>query len=152
MHVHSTRSERNNQDMLLWCSCHIYNTIQCAGLSGTDLSQGEDVVLDESMTCITVGFTKHLAKYRDNLQSIASSSIIDKKVKNSLLALNNPVVLLGMATQNATTKLSVIHEDTVSMVHLNFNEINSCFAKCQNGECISKLLNKKKIPKTRSID
>ena len=125
VHVTSTRSERNNQDMLLWCSCHIYNTIQCAGLSGTDLSQGEDVVLDESMTCMHCRFYKeHLAKYRDNLQSIASSSIIDKKVKNSLLALNNPVVLLGMATQNATTKISVIHEDTVSMVHLNFNETN----------------------------
>ena len=153
VHVTSTRSERNYHHVLLKCTCQIYNTIQCAGLSGTDLSEGEDVVLDESMTCMHCRFFKeHLMKYSDNLQSIASSSIMDKKVKESLTQLNNPVVLLGMATQNGATKFSVSHEDTVSMIHLYFNASNSCFAKCQKGECISRLLNKKKVPKAINIE
>ena len=56
-----------------------------------------------------------------------------------------------MAAQNATTKPSVVHEDTVAMIHINFNESKSCLAKCQNGECIARLQNKKKIPKSVSI-
>ena len=39
VHVTSIASERGNQNILLKCTCYIYNTIQCAGLSGTDLSQ-----------------------------------------------------------------------------------------------------------------
>lgn len=148
VHVTSTKSERSNHPILLKCTCKIYNTIQCAGLSGMDLSAEQDVVLDESMTCMHCRFFKeHLAKYSESLESIASSSILDKKVKKSLEQLNNPVVLLGMAAQNAATKFSVLHEDTVSVIHLYFNEANACFVKCQNGECISRLLNKKKIPK-----
>ena len=38
------------------------------------------------------------------------------------------------------------------MIHINFNEANSCFVKCQNGECAARLKNKKKIPKTVRID
>ena len=56
-----------------------------------------------------------------------------------------------MASQNSTTKLSVIHGNTVAMININFNLSNSCFAKCQNGECPARLQNKKKIPKCRSI-
>ena len=37
------------------------------------------------------------------------------------------------------------------MVHINFYQTNSCFANCQNGECKSKLMNKKKIPKLTTI-
>ena len=56
-----------------------------------------------------------------------------------------------MASQNSTTKLSVIHGDTVAMININFNQSNSCFAKCQNRECTARLQNKKKIHKCRSI-
>ena len=59
--------------------------------------------------------------------------------------------LIGIALQNSTTKLSVTHEDTVSIVHINFNHPNICFAKCQNGECTARLQNKKRIPKSISI-
>ena len=53
VHVTCIASELGNQNILLKCTCQIYNTIQCAGLSGIDLSQGEDVVLDdcESSNC-----------------------------------------------------------------------------------------------------
>ena len=153
VHVTCIASERGNQNILLKCTCQIYNTIQCAGLSGIDLSQGEDVVLDESMTCMHCRFFRdHLVKLKSNLHTIQTSSMIDRKVKSSLPELNNPVVLVGLAAPNATTKISVMHEDTVAMIHINFNRSNSCFAKCQNGECIARLQNKKRIPKCVSIE
>ena len=81
VHVTCIASERGNQNILLKCTCHIYNTIQCTGLSGTDLSQGEDVVLDDSMTCMHCRFFKdNLVKLKGNLHNITSSTIIDTKV------------------------------------------------------------------------
>ena len=146
-------SERTNDHVLVKCTYHIYNTIQCAGLSGIDLCEGEDVALGQSITCIHCRFfMDYLMKYRGNIHGITSSSIIDRKVKMSLSSLNNPVVVIGVARQNTTTKLSVVDEETVSMIHINFNEANSCFAKCQNGEYAVRLTNKKKIPKTVRID
>lgn len=59
--------------------------------------------------------------------------------------------LIGIALQNSTTKLSVTHEDTVSIVHINLNHSNVCFTKCQNGECTARLQNKERIPKSISI-
>ena len=151
-HITCTTDSTNSETVFLKCTCYIYNTIQCAGLAGTDLSQGEDTVLDESMTCMHCRFFRdHLLKYRHNLQNITSSTLIDTKVKMSLPTLNNPVVLLGISSPNSTTKLSVTHESTVDMIHINFNQSKSCFAKCQNGECSSRLQNKKKIPKVINI-
>ena len=153
VHVTCTTGEANSQNVLLRCTCHIYNTIQCAGLSEIELSNGEDAVLDETMTCMHCRFFKeHLLKYRSSVYNITSTSIVDSKVKSSLDLVNNPVVVIGMASQNSTTKFSVTHEDVVAMVHINFNQANSCFAKCQNGECTARLQNKKKIPKAIGIE
>ena len=83
-YVHVTRiaNDANSEGILLKCTCHIYNTIQCAGLSGIDLSQGQDAVLDNSMTCMHCRFFKeHLLKYRNHLHNITSSSIVDTKGK-----------------------------------------------------------------------
>lgn len=152
VHVNCTESQTNGQGVILKCTCHIYNTIQCAGLSSIDLSHGEDAALDDSMTCMHCRFFKEcLLKYRTKIPDITSSLIVDTKVKNSLHLLNNPVVVVGTASQNSTTKLSVLHQSTPAMVHIYFNQSNSCFAKCQNGECAARLQNKKKILKTTSI-
>ena len=131
VHVSCIANDANSEGILLKCTCHIYNTIHCASLTGIDLSQGQDAVLDDSMTCM--------------------HCIVDTKVKNPISLVNNPVIVIGMASQNSRTKLSVIHDDTVAMININFNQSNSCFAKCQNGECTARLQNKKKIPKCRSI-
>ena len=96
-------------------------------------------------------FKDCLLKYRTNIPDITSSSIVDTKVKNSFQLLNNPVVVIGTASENSTTKLSVLHDSTPAMVHIYFNQPNSCFSKCQNGECAARLQNKKKILKTTSI-
>ena len=72
-------------------------------------------------------------------------------MKESLSDVNNPIVVLGIPNQQATTKMSVVSGDTLSIVHINLNQADKCFAKCQDGECRAKLLNKKKIPKKVNI-
>ena len=53
--------------------------------------------------------------------------------------------------QTGTTKLSVISEEDVALVHLNLDSTNSCFANCQKGEWNARLMNKKEVPKSVSI-
>ena len=130
-HVTCIANYVNSEGILLKSTSHIYNTIQCAGLSGIDLSQGQDAVLDDSITCMHCWFFKeHLLKYRNHLYNITSSSIVDTKVKISISLVNNPVIVIGIASQNRTTKLSVIHGGTVAMININFNQSNSFYCGC----------------------
>ena len=137
---------------LLKCTCHIYNSIQCAALKEVELADGENSVLHHSMTCMHCRFFKdYLKQYRYTLQDITTTTAVDSKVKSSLESINNPVVLLGKSAREFTTKLSVMSQESLSMIHITFNHSNSCFANCQNGECSARLQNKKKIPKSVSI-
>ena len=81
---------------------------------------------------------------------MTSFTAIDYRVKESLPTINNPVVVLGTPMQTGT-KVSVISEEELALVHLNFHSTNSCFANCQKGECNARLMNKKKVPKSVSI-
>ena len=64
-YVHVTTTN-NGQDLFIQCTCQIYNTIKCARLSQVDLQDGQDVVLDESLTCMHCRFYKeHLHQYRE---------------------------------------------------------------------------------------
>ena len=93
VHVTCIENDANSEGIILKCTCHIYNTIHCAGLSDIDLSQGQDAVLDDSMTCMHCRFfKKHLLKYRNHLHNITSLSIVDTKVKNSISLVSNPVI------------------------------------------------------------
>ena len=150
-YVHVTHTQSQNDKYLVKCTCHIYQTIQCAALSGiVNLTEDEDAVLDESMTCMHCRFFKDkLSQY--NIQNIDSQSSIGHKLKSSVHNVNNPIVVLGIPSQHGTTKLSVVSEESISMVHITFKQGGTCFANCQNGECNAKLLNKKKIPKSISI-
>ena len=65
--------------------------------------------------------------------------------------MSNPVVLLGISSQNSTTKFSVKSEDSLSMVHVNFTPGGTCYISCKNGECCAILINKKRVPKEISI-
>ena len=62
------------------------------------------------------------------------STAIHCQVKGSPPTANNPVVVLGTPMQTGTTKLSVISQEDVASVHLNFLSANSCFANCKNGD------------------
>ena len=69
----------------------------------------------------------------------------------SIPTVNNPVVALGTPLQTGTTKLSIISEQKLAGIPLNFHSANSCFAICQTGECNAMLMNKKKVSKSISI-
>lgn len=151
-YVHVTSTVTDSDNIFIQCTCQIYNTIKCAGLSQIDVQDDEEVVLDESLTCMHCRFYKeHLHQHREALGNSLSSTSIEAKIRNSLASVNNPVAVMGVATTVGTTKLSIMAGDTVSMIHITFSENNSCFANCQNGECNARLLNKKKIPKSVSM-
>ena len=146
VHVTSILSDDGNH--FVQCTCQIYNTIKCAGLSEIELLDGEDVVLDECLTCMHCRFYKdHLHDYREKLHNITSATSIENNIKASLITLNNPIVVVGTPTVTGTTKLPIITRENISVVHINFHQGEYSYANCQNGECISRLINKKKIPK-----
>ena len=94
-------------------------------------------------------YKEHLYQNSRNLYNITSSTDIHCRVKESLPTLNNPVVVLETPMQTGTTKLSVISEHSLAVVHLNFHSC-TCFANYQNGEYNASLM-KKKVPKSISI-
>ena len=114
----STDGAKETPD-LLRCTCNTYNTIQSSGLLDTsEFGDNEFAILDTSMTCLHHRFYKdYLQIYQDSLYSIDSSSTISQKVKQSITNINNPFILLGSPNENATTKFSVISEDTMATVH-----------------------------------
>ena len=100
-YVHLTCTTNNNDETsLLKCTCQIYNTIKCAGLSNIELLDDEDAVLDECLTCMHCRFYKeHLHQKTENLYNITSFTAIDYQVKESLPTSNNPVVVLRTPMQ-----------------------------------------------------
>ena len=151
-HVICKASEENNEPTFQ-CTCKMYQIIQAAYLLDYDCSAHQDVVLHESLTCIYCRFFKqHLLKYRNNLEYTSSLTSIDTKISISLKTVNNPIVCLGVPLYQGTTKFSVISENSVSIVHVTFDKMNRCFANCQNGQCKAKLVNKKNVPKSISIE
>ena len=150
-YAHVTCTKGDNNQMLLKCTCHIYNAIQCAALSQNS-AMDDEIFLHESMTCMHCRFFKEmLQEFIDDIYNITSTSLVALKIKASLQNINNPIVVMGYPTQNATTKLSVTSEENIALVHISFNQANTCYANCQNGECKARLLNKKKVPKSISI-
>ena len=99
MHVTSTLTNDGNH--FVECTCQIYNTIKCAGLSEIELLDGEDVVLDECLTCMHCRFYKdHLHHYREKLHNITSATSIENNIKASLSTLNNPIVVVATPNSN----------------------------------------------------
>ena len=92
VHVTSTLTDDGNH--FVECTCQIYNTIKCAGLSEIELLDGE-YVLDECLTCMHCRFYKdNLHHYRKKLHNITSATSIENNIKASLTTLNNPIVVV----------------------------------------------------------
>ena len=153
VHVTQKQSESNSQTLLLKCTCDVYKAIQSAAISNSlENMDVDDIVLDHSLTCMHCRFFRDfLSKYTLQWNTIHSSSAIDSKVKESQKEVNNPITVIGIPSTDSTTKLSVLSEDSLSIIHITFRGTKKCFANCQNGECKARLLNKKKVPKSTSI-
>ena len=153
VHVTQKQSESNSETFLLKCTCDVYKAIQSVAISNSSGNMDiDDIVLDHSLTCMHCRFFRDfLSEYRLKWNAIHSSSAIDFKVKESQKEVNNPITVIGIPNTDSTTKLSVLSEDSLSTIHITFKGATKCFANCQNGECKARLLNKKKVPKSTSI-
>ena len=153
VHVTQKQSQSESETFLLKCTCDVYKAIQSAATSNNSEDvDTNDIVLDHSLTCMHCQFFREfLSKYIVNWNTISSSSAIDSKVKESQKEVNNPITVVGIPNSDSTTKLSVLSEDSLSIIHITFKHGTKCFANCQNGECKARLLNKKKVPKATSI-
>ena len=138
---------------ILTCSCNMYELMKSAAISKSSFVDDDTTVLDhETLTCMHCRFYKeHLHQFKDSLHIIDSSTSLRDKIKQSLEFMNNPVVLLGPASDKGSTKFSVKSNDHLAVVHMNFLKSGICYITCTNGECAAKMVNKKKMPKQFNI-
>ena len=93
VHIECTKGA-NDEDIFIRCTCNIYNSIQRAAHQGSHILPGEDVVLDENLTCMhcrffrehlldayttvtteaTTQFTRPLFMVHESLQHMNSST------------------------------------------------------------------------------
>ncbi len=145
--VHVTASMEHDQ-LFVKCTCKIY--LKMSGAALKHLQEEEDVFLGQTFTCMHCSFyRKFIHQDRSNLFHQNSTTNTLAKLQETADRVNNPVVLLGPASTSFTTKFSVVGEDSCALVHINFVP-GAMYAKCQNGLCQAKLLNRKKIPKVVS--
>ena len=153
VHVTSTQSEETDDEYLMKCTCMSYDLLQKAALNQISLPPGQEGFLEQNITCM------HCRFFRENLldcfdvlgERDACLSLIDKKIEDSLQSMDEPVVLLGDVLPHLTTKFSVKGEDQYSVVTISFSQ-GLCFAKCLQSSCAAHFRNKKKFPKTVSLE
>ena len=97
-YVHVTATKTDSEDLLIKCTCRIYETMKESALPA-QLQENEDAVLPENFTCM------HCRFYRTYLQpikaSLHSQDCINKlhmKIQQTLGDLNFPVALIGEAS------------------------------------------------------
>lgn len=152
--VHVTCRTRSNGEVLLKCSCSIYNLIQRAAHQDIELLPGEEGILDDELTCM------HCRFFRDYLlhcyqRLIGQNTALTQglaKVQESLQHMNDPIQLLGSVLPQGTTKFSVKGDEHGSYATVHFNFVQrKCYAKCTEGMCAAKLQNKKNLAKSISL-
>ena len=146
--VHVTCRRHSNGEMMVTCTCDIYNLIQRAATKNLEILPGKDTVLDNNLTCMHCRFfTENLTNMHDSMNNQSSeNSEIFQIVQSSFQYMNDEVQLLGSVHSKASTKFSVKGDGTYAIISITFPH-NKCYAKCQNGTCKARMQNRKKIPK-----
>ena len=156
--VHVTSFLSETGDLLMRCTCKIYNLLQKTILHKLPLQPGVDGedFLAESNTCMHCRFFK--SNLRTCVVSIGESdragltlSLLQKKVKQSLPGVNDPVLLLGDVMSHGSTKFSIQGDTDFAIVSISFR-LGMCFARCLNGVCSAQARNKKRVPKVIPLD
>ena len=137
--------EEFEEGTVIKCNCEIYKFLRNS-LSEEDK---ENPDLDPNTSCMHCRFfQEHLIDaYAKIISSNANLPRPLDIVKNSLGAMNQPIVLLGNAVKTGSTKFSVNGEDTLSLVTLNFVS-GQCYIKCHNGMCGAANANRRRMPKS----
>ncbi len=146
VHVSAVHSEEDR--CLVRCSCSMYQTIEGVAIRRTNLEMGEEIVLDAVFTCMHCRFyMQYLKDSRADFHEGNPTSHVLSVLQKKREELNNPVVLLGLASENFTTKFSVVVDQESSLVHVHFTP-SGCFARCMRGTCQSSpFLTRRRLPK-----
>ena len=145
--VHVTK-----QQNYISCECDIYKHLRGIAYEN-QVDMHQEIILDTTMTCMHCRlFDEELSNaigmiQRENVNLPWALNSVNK----SLQYMNDPIQLAGSVLIGGTTKFSIKSQDNLcAFVNITFNN-NKCFAKCTNGICSAQMQNRKKIPKTASL-
>ena len=158
--VHVTCTYAESGALHMKCTCAIYQIIQ-----GTvQVNEGQHPVLDDSFSCMHCRFFKEfLVGCVQLVESNNEETLtpIQLKVKQGLPNMLLPVLLLGSAQPNHTTKFSVkgIREvamptdanETYSILNVTFMN-GECILRCLKGLCQVKMKNKMIVTDEQSLE
>ena len=117
------------------------------------MNHNDDIVLDTTFTCMhcryfceeLMGAVASLQEQNTNLSWTLNEVHLSMQYINDLIQLIENVIPQG------TTKFSVKSTDNFcSIAHISFNQ-NKCFATCTNGMCHAQMQNRKKVPKSATL-
>ena len=149
--VHVTCTAFHGDQMLIHCTCSIFNLIKRAAHQMVKLWPGEDAVPDDSLTCMHCRFFKEnlLDAYTKIQQQNTSLSTAMSMVHRSLQFINDEVLLVGNVIVPSCTKFSVKGDDNYSLISVSFNN-QKCFVTCIDGMCAAGLKNKRNISRDKT--
>ena len=148
--AHVTYATDRSGEIILRCTCDIYEFIQSTAHQENPIWPVEDIVPHTSFTC------PHCQFYKDHLLN-AYTTVLSQPIENlppalamvkkSLGYVNEPYVLMGNVHSNSTTRFSIkgFEEDTYSTVNVTF-DYGKRVVTCTNGMCSVQMHNRKKFP------
>ena len=105
VHIECTKGA-NDEDIFIRCTCDIYNLIQRAAHEESHILPGEDVVLDENLTCMHCRFFGEHLLHAYTAVTTQPTTVFTRPlfmVHESLQHMNDPVQLGGNVIQSGTT-------------------------------------------------
>ena len=119
------------------CTCDIYNLIQRAAHQESHILPGEDVALDENLTCMHCRFFReHLLDAYTTATTQATTQFTRPlfMVHKSLQHMNSPIQQVGNVIPGGTTRFSAKGKEGLSIVHISFYQGNVQIL-CTDGHC-----------------
>jgi len=145
-YVHVTATATDSGQVQIKCTCRIYQYMHGKALRKANMEDGYDTVLGPNFTCMHCRFySTFLQPFQAHFNDQQCLNKLHEKVRQTEIEVNAPIVLLGDANPSTTTKLSVLAEDSLAVVHIHFNP-SDCFAKCQDGMCQTLHSTKRRVP------
>ena len=150
--IHVTKQGDGTGSYFISCTCNIYKYLKGIAYEN-EMNHNDDIVLDTTFTWM------HCRYFHEELMGAVASlqeqntnlSLALNRVHLLMQYINDPIQLIGNVIPQGTTKFSVKTTDNFcSMVHILFNQ-NKCFATCSNSMCRAQMQNRKKVPKSTTL-
>ena len=127
VHIKCTKGA-NDEDIFIRCTCDIYNLIQRAAHQESHILPGEDVVLDQNLTCMHCRFFReHLLDAYTTVTTQARTQFPRPlfNVHKSLQHMNSSIQLVGNVIPGGTTRFSAKGKEDLAIVHISFYQGNA---------------------------